>query len=51
MDMDRDFRDARAAQIRAAMKAAAPRLRAEFWARKEQDRRDGERFTTTETSQ
>lgn len=48
MDMDRDFRDARAAQIRAALKAAAPRLRREFWAQKERDRLEGERFSTTE---
>ncbi len=45
MDMDRDLRERRAAQIRAAIKAAAPRLRREFWARKEQDRREGERFS------
>lgn len=48
MDMDRELRELRAAQIRAAMKAAAPRLRREFWAQKERDRLEGERFSTTE---
>lgn len=37
MDIDREFRDLRAAQIRAAMKAAYPRLRKEFWERKRRE--------------
>lgn len=43
MDMDREYREARARQIRAAMKAAAPRMRQDFWRQKEQARIEGER--------
>lgn len=45
MDIDREYREARAAQLRAAIKAAAPRLRREFWQRKEQDSREGAAFS------
>src|SRR3546814_5110364 len=46
MDMDRDFRDARAAQIRAALKAAAPRMRTEFWRAQQRNWMANERLST-----
>lgn len=46
MDMDRDFREARARQIRAAIKAAAPRMRRDFWEMKRQQEAEGAQFLT-----
>ncbi len=40
MDMDRDLREFRARQIRAAVKAAAPRMRRDFWEMKRQQERE-----------
>ena len=44
MNMDRELREHRAAQIRAAMKAAAPRMRRDFWEAKRQQEAEGARF-------
>lgn len=45
MDMDRELREVRARQIRAAIKAAAPAMRRDFWAMKLQQEAEGARFS------
>lgn len=44
MDMDRELREARAARLRAAIKAAAPAMRRDFWEMKRQQEAEGSRF-------
>lgn len=43
MDIDREYRDTRAAMLRAQIKAAAPAMRRDFWASKAQNSDDSDR--------